>query len=50
MSTKKKNYDSYFKDVEKFYKIKSDYENKYKKEKNRLWLIQITKPLKKKEN
>lgn len=36
MSTKKKNYDSYFKDVEKFYKIKGDYENKYKKEKNKI--------------
>ena len=36
MSTKKKNYDSYFKDIEKFYKIKSDYEHKYKKEKDKI--------------
>ena len=36
MSTKKKNYDSYFKDIEKFYKIKSNYEIKYKKEKDKI--------------
>ena len=35
MSTKE-NYDSYFKDIEKFYKIKSDCEHKYKKEKDKI--------------
>ena len=36
MSTKKKSYDNYFKDIEKYYKMKSTYEHKHKKEKDKI--------------